>query len=1083
VIAGQASPPGQSLTPEEQAWLKGHGVVRYAPDPGFEPLEFIGPDGEAAGITPDILRRIASSLGFELVTVRYPTWTEVLDATRRGEVDVLGTLTRTPDREQFLEFSRPYLSLPYVLFVNDGLKRVKGLDDLQGRRLGVVRNYGILSWLSSEHPHLAFQTVPDVRTGLNMVAMGRLDAFLENLPVGVFALGEAALTNVRMVPKQVHDSPQHLAVRKGETVLLGILDKGLAGLNSDDRTAIVSRWTGHDFTRPQPVFSRTAIRVLAGVALLAMVGGLFTLVLIKIVAVRTRALRLSEQRYRTVADFTHDWEYWLGTDGQFLYVSPSCERVTGYRAEEFIRDPGLLVRIVDPADREAFVNLMRESTESGQQHSLDCRIWRKDGAVRWVGHVSRLVFDEHRHVLGIRASNRDITERKQTEQTIERHTRRLECLDAISRAILGAKSPQEIATAALSSLHRLVAFEYASVLALDETGASALVLASVENGRPGPDLGASFALKELYEPGSLAAGKVLDSSSLARAAAGGLLARRLAERDLTSVLVVPLATSGRVVGALNVAARNESSLDGDARETARLVGEQLAVALHQAQLHDRIASEQRRLADLIEDLPLGITILDEGRRVVLGNALARDHLLALGGGQDQGDELVALGGVALDELLVPRHDLLPHELRAGAGRQTVFEVETHQIADGPDRGRWLLLIRDVTREREVERHLEQQDRLALVGQIAGGLAHDLNNMLVAVITYPEVLLRRDDLDPQVRQVLETIAQQGHSSASLVRQILDFSRRSLSAQRPIRLAAQLEDLARLLRRTLPETIKVVLEVDAAAEECAVKADPTQLQQMVMNLAVNARDAMPGGGTLTVSLRRLPVTPEGPSPSPRLRPGDWLELTVRDTGSGIAAEDMQHIFEPFFTTKPVGEGLGVGLAQVQGLVEQHGGVITAESVLGQGATFRLYFPEQSGPVDEAALVVKDLPKGQRERILIVEDDANVRAATRQALEALGYQVEEADNGQEALQRLGSQGTVDLVLTDVTMPEMGGAELTRRLHSLWPGIRVVAMTGYSAEQILRELRAAGVSAIAQKPLGLGQLAELLQGVLKDG
>jgi two-component system, cell cycle sensor histidine kinase and response regulator CckA len=1069
------------LTEAEQAYLAQHGPIRYAPDPGFPPFEFFDASGAAAGITPDFLALIGHNLGVRFETLRFPDWSSSLRAMRHGEADLLGTLTQTAERGQFLDFSSTYLVAPYVLFRNEEALGVARLDDLKGRRLGVVRDYGGEAWLRSHHPELSPVLVESPAAGLRQVSAGRLDALLETLPVGVYLIQDAHLANIRILPDAVFETPQHLAVARGNSVLLGILEKGLATVTPQQRTAIFLRWTGHDLSRPSssvPLAMKQTLAILAGAALLI---AAWILSLLKMVAVRTRALKASEERYRMVADFTFDWEYWEGPDNQLRYISPSCERITGYTAEEFTADPGLLTRLVHPEDLAAMKTHHREITSSGQSHHLDMRITRRDGEERWVSHVCRTVFDERSILLGRRASNRDITERKRAEEALSRYARRLESLESISRAVLAARSPEDVAATALERLRGLVPCERASVTVFEEGSEEAVYLAVSQSAPLGPPPGAHTPAATLYDLQHLGRQRLVYSANVPADSVSTLPGlQRLVEVGVRSALVVALIIEDRVTGVLNLLSTRADAFEGEAQAIARGVAEQLSVTLHQARLRQRLSVEQRRLADLIEDLPLGIAILDEGRRVVLGNGLGREYLRTLGG--NAGGQLDCLGGVTLDTLRQPRANGLPHELLAGTSPGRVLRVEVHSITAGMDHGRWLLLLRDVTREREVERHLEQQGRLALLGQLAGGLAHDLNNLLVAVISYPEMLLQRESLDPDLRQALVTIAQQGRLSANLVRQLLEFSRHSESEQAPLRVVPHLVRVGSILERMLPESIRVVLDLDAAAAGGAIVADATQLHQMLMNLAVNARDAMPSGGTLTIGLHRRSVTETARPEVGSLYPGSWLEIAVTDTGTGIASVHLPHIFEPFFTTKPPGSGIGIGLAQVHSLVEQHGGAIAVESRVGQGSTFRLMFPEHHGELPESREEARELPLGSAETILLVEDERFVRTATREALEMLGYHVVEAEHGRDALEKIPTLARLDLVLTDVTMPEMSGPELVRHIRERWPEVRTVAMTGYSADGVIRELREAGVQEIAQKPLGLEELADVLRRALRS-
>jgi CheY-like chemotaxis protein len=317
----------------------------------------------------------------------------------------------------------------------------------------------------------------------------------------------------------------------------------------------------------------------------------------------------------------------------------------------------------------------------------------------------------------------------------------------------------------------------------------------------------------------------------------------------------------------------------------------------------------------------------------------------------------------------------------------------------------------------------------------------------------------------------------------VGQVLDFSRRTPIETQVVNLRPFIKETARILERTIPESISLLL--DMTGEDCIVSADPTRIQQVLLNLVVNARDAMPQGGDLHIGLERLTVAP-GEGPVMGMAPGDWVCLRVSDTGMGMSEQVQEHLFEPFFTTKAPGEGTGLGLAQVYGIVTQHQGIIDVETELGAGTTVRVYLPAFA-MAEDVPIAADDgevpLPQGRGETILLVEDEAAIRDVGQGVLESLGYHVLVAENGHQALDVVGAaDGKIDLLLTDVVMPEMGGTDLIRRLRQVIPGIRALAMTGYVVQRDLEALRAAGFIDVIDKPFGVDILARTVRKALDE-
>ncbi|MEA3397524.1 MAG: ATP-binding protein, partial [Chloroflexota bacterium] len=502
-----------------------------------------------------------------------------------------------------------------------------------------------------------------------------------------------------------------------------------------------------------------------------------------------------------------------------------------------------------------------------------------------------------------------------------------------------------------------------------------------------------------------------------------------------------------------------------------------------ARLLAQIREQAKQMQQTIATVPEGVLVLDTAQRVILANPVAEGDLAVLADAQ-VGDTLTRLGDRALAELLTsPPTKGLWHEVQA-EGR--TFEVIARPMENGPEPENWVLVINDVTQEREIQQRTQQQERLAAVGQLAAGVAHDFNNIMATIILYTQMSLNAPDLPLQIRQRLETISGQAYRATDLVQQILDFSRRAVLERRPMDLAPFLEEMVKLLERTVPESIKI--EFTCGTDEYTVHADPTRVQQAIMNLALNARDAMlpQGGGELRIVLSRTAETKEIRCMTcGQVDEGRWVRIAVTDTGSGISPDVLPHIFEPFFTTKEVGQGTGLGLAQVYGIVKQHEGHIDVSTEVRAGTTFTLYLPVLlASPPEVAVLETPTYVQGHGETILVVEDNAALREALADSLELLNYRVLKAANGCEALDTLeGHADEIALVLTDVVMPEMGGQALFQTVKQRGLTLPVVMLTGHPMEDELENLKAQGLAGWMFKPPDMAQLAELLAQVLREG
>jgi PAS domain S-box-containing protein len=396
---------------------------------------------------------------------------------------------------------------------------------------------------------------------------------------------------------------------------------------------------------------------------------------------------------------------------------------------------------------------------------------------------------------------------------------------------------------------------------------------------------------------------------------------------------------------------------------------------------------------------------------------------------------------------------------------------------GPDRV--VVTARDLGPRERLERELGEARRMEVLGRFAGGVAHDFDHLLTAIQGYTSLLLR--DLRPGEPQYegLEEIRQSSERAAKLTRQILAFGRHHSAESEALDPNRLVSNLARLLPPLIGDDVSLVTVL--APNIGMVRADPGHLEQVVMNLVLNARDAMPDGGRLTIGTSNDEITDYDPRASPELPPGYYVTISVRDTGKGIDPEILPSIFEPFFTTKENGRALGLGLATVYGIVKQCEGHVDVESTPGRGTTVRVYLPVARGESPVAGFATH---LARRDGIiLLVEDEEPVRRFARAALEEQGYRVLEAGHGWEALMRLSEfDGSVNLVIADVMMPEMGGSELARRLAVERPEIPILFLSGYSDDELT--LRGSGPpSAFVQKPFTPGTLVERVEEMIGAG
>jgi PAS domain S-box-containing protein len=502
-----------------------------------------------------------------------------------------------------------------------------------------------------------------------------------------------------------------------------------------------------------------------------------------------------------------------------------------------------------------------------------------------------------------------------------------------------------------------------------------------------------------------------------------------------------------------------------------------------------LRESEHQFRTMFESAAIGIALVDraghllEVNRALLGMiGVERDALLA-----GTIHELVGTGDATTDwsafqEVVDGSREEVAEDVRCRAsdGRQLWGHAAVSAVRDRTGAFQFaIVMIENTTEQRELEQQLTQSQKLEAVGRLAGGIAHDFNNLLTTINGLADLVLADRPTDDPMFDDLVEIRKAGDRAAALTGQLLAFSRRQVARPEAVDLNVTIRELATMLGRLIGEDIDLSLDLDP--ELSALRADPSQLTQVIMNLAVNARDAMPEGGRLRIATAAIEL---GAAQAARLNTagaGPHLRLDVEDNGHGMDEQTVKRVFEPFFTTKAIGRGTGLGLATVYGIVQQSGGGIAVESAPGRGTRFSVYLPIPTDAMEPRPAVHEDAAAGGHETILVVEDEVAVRSLVARVLRARGYEVIEASNGSDALQLASTAAErIDAVVTDVIMPEMSGPAMIRRLTELRPELRVVYMSGYTQNEVLHHGIAQDEVSFLQKPMSPAALAAKVREVL---
>jgi PAS domain S-box-containing protein len=754
-------------------------------------------------------------------------------------------------------------------------------------------------------------------------------------------------------------------------------------------------------------------------------------------------LQQAESKYRSIFENAVEGIYQTTVEGRFTTANPKLAEIFGFPTSEALLNCVEIASnhlYVEPDQRAQFMCLMREK---GEVTGFESLIRRRDGTLVWISENARTLYAVDGSVAGYEGTVVDITQRKHAEETLRKAN------DAL-RAVIQA-SPLAIFTIDLNGIvqswnaaaERMFGWQEVEVL-----------------GRPTP----------LVPPDKRHEYTELVERLRRGEAFAGVQARRQ-RKDGTlidvSLSAAPLYDAQGNVSGITVLVADISEVK---------------------QAEHALGRERALLRALIDSIPDMIFCKNRdgtylGCNAAWAKRTGRSEREIIGlSARDLYPRAISDLYEAQDrEVLRTGHPLRTEEwVDFADGRRLLIEVVKTPFF-GPD-GKVLGLIgisRDITERRQLEEQLRQAQKMEAVGQLAGGVAHDFNNLLTAILGSVSLLLATTREDEPAREGLREIERAAARAAELTKQLLGFSRQTMLQLEPTDLAAAVEETVAILRRTIDP--RIVVDVRRADRLWPVQADLSQMNQVLMNLCLNARDAMPDGGKLILEAQNVTLDEGHARRHLDARPGEFVQLCVSDTGHGIPPEIQPRIFDPFFTTKEPGKGTGLGLAMVFGILKQHQGWIECESEVGKGTRFAIYLPRYAdGVVKQPVRSAPDRIAGGSETILLVDDEAVIRNLGRTILQRYGYKLLLAEDGQEALEVYRRhRGRIDLVILDLTMPRLSGRDTLRELLQIDPQVQVVLSSGYSAEYF-SESGKDGVVGFVNKPYRPQDLALTVRRVL---
>jgi PAS domain S-box-containing protein len=772
------------------------------------------------------------------------------------------------------------------------------------------------------------------------------------------------------------------------------------------------------------------------------------------------ALRESETQYRLIFDgnpipmWVFDQETLV-----FLEVNDAAAQHYGFSRDEFLQMKVNDLRIDDesPAMVEYLHKLLTEVSQASMGYAGAWRHRKKDGSaidveVKW----SRITYKGRPAAL---VMANDVTERK-----------RIECRDAalskLGQNLSIATTPAEAALIIKAVADELFGWDAFTLdLCSADQNALHLILGVDTNSSGGRfDISSTGSSRQ---PGAVERRIIEHGAELVLRGEPGdpseetVLTRKNEAPRPASLALAPIRERGKVIGILSIQSYTANAYDHRDLSTLQMLADHCGGALERIRAEQALGSSEMLFHAVWENSADGMRLTDEGGTIIAVNeafsrlvGMSRAELegksfaTVLAESENPAARLESYRAAFKDRRMEKR---VERNLRLRNGNEIHFE-EARSFVELPGQLPLLFaLFRDVAGQKRLEAQLRQSQKMEAIGQLAGGVAHDFNNILTVIHGHASLLLAAGTLNGPPARSAQQIIQAAERAAALTRQLLTFSRRQVMQPRRLDLNEIVSNMTKMLGRILGED--VALQLHYAPQPTMVQADAGMMEQVLLNLAVNSRDAMPKGGVLSIRISVLNLDPVHPAENPDARAGQFACLSVADTGCGIAPENLRRIFEPFFTTKEVGKGTGLGLATVYGIVKQHQGWIDVQSQLGEGTAFKVYLPccSQGAELSEPTPAARDV-RGGSETILVVEDETPVRELVSSLLSSYGYRILQAESGLKALEIWrGCKEKVDLVLTDLVMPDrVNGRELAERLWAERPDLKVIFTSGYSADVV---------------------------------
>lgn len=1051
---------GPELSPEEKKWLKENGdniILLYNTE--FPPIEFESREGEFIGLGADIIAETEKILDIRFIKIPSHDWNDHLAKLKSGECAVAPTIVSTKERQEYSFFTNPYAVAPVVIITNKSLKGDLELSGMGGLKIAVVGGFATETYIRAiADNRFDIHTVSNVHEGLRMVSFNEVDAFIENLAVAAYYIELEGIPNLRVAGSTDYSFAWSIGISREYPLLYSAVQKAFDNIPGDRLKAIRNKWIKLDIGQgisPETLRLIYTIAVFSFILLisLAVVSYILKLKLAEKVAKLKKAqqeilrhaevLKLATENTQAIV-----WDYYAG--GERTLINQKDFSVHNIQNKERQMSMGDVFSNVYPEDMPRVKKALADYGDSDGSHvyEIEYRQCLPGSPCYW--HLSKgkaIEWDDKGRPVRIVGVDINIQGIKEVQE-------KTELSEARFRAIF-ENAPYPIMINSLQDL----SYIDANSTFLDNQGISKEDLAQLKITDFIPDFENIMGefLDRVLKEGLVLNREVRvlrNDNTMGTAFLSSILVEIHGQRQILS-MIVDVTKEKQAIEALQIS-------EGKLRSAFSAMTDMIIVL--------------DRHGNYIEIAPTNAEPLYMPPDEVLGKSI-REVFPG-----DTSDRVIEAVRRALSE---NRPAFLEYDITVEDKRFWFISSISPLTADSV-----IWVSRDITNRKtaEIEREklqdrLLQRQKLEAVGILAGGIAHDFNNMIGAIIGHAELAINALEKESPVIRNLDRILYAAERSANLTQQLLAFARKQAITPVIFDLNESIENILKMIRRLIGEDIE--LSWLPGSGSCHVCMDPSQFDQILINLCVNARDAIKGTGNISIETEAVSFDEKYCRIHADVSPGRYVMLMVSDNGCGIREEDLVHIFEPFFTTKGVGQGTGMGLATVYGIVKQNEGFITVESRPGKGTAFNIYIPRAKKDAESAGESSREyIPRSRGETVLVVEDDPTFLEFVILMLKELDYTVMSAKNPDDAIKILEHDKFcgIDMVITDIVMPGMSGKDMVERIIRILPGARYLFMSGYTADVIAHKgVLEKGINFIP-KPFSLHQLAIKIREILDE-